>query len=127
MLPLYSLPIDSVWKSYFEIEADMKDFVDTVNCRITDYNAGEYTIEARSQKLLPVTNKSYYFNGVAKPGYIESSDGGGYYIMKLNAKGIITSAMGDFVVKTNSKVDNEKFVEKIRTKLNYTYIGQYRL
>lgn len=121
-----SMAKDNLWSSPFSIQIDGKDFIDTVNARIADYNTGIFTIEAKSNNLRPVTKDSYFY-GVVKPAKIESAKGDGFYIIKINPKGIISSVESEFVIESNCKVRFEPFFEQVQSKMVWEYMGQFKL
>src|SRR3989339_566858 len=43
---------DSLWRSPFTIQIDGKDFIDTVNSRIAEYNNGNYIIETNPRGII---------------------------------------------------------------------------
>ncbi len=117
---------DSIWSSPFTIQIDGKDFIDTVNAKIVEYNNGKFVIEAKTNQLKPVKRDSYFY-GVTKPARIESAKGDGFYIIEISPRGIISKVDAEFIIESNCKVRFEPFYEQVDSKMVWEYLGQFKL
>jgi hypothetical protein len=71
--------------------------------------------------------KDSYFHGVVKPARVETAKGDGFYIIKINPKGIISGVEAEFSIEADCKVRFEPFWEHIESKMVWEYIGQFKL
>ncbi|MBI5325646.1 MAG: hypothetical protein HZB41_10340 [Ignavibacteriae bacterium] len=117
---------DSIWHSPFTIEIDGKDFIDTVDSKIVEYNNGNITIESKTKNLKAIPKDSYFF-GVTKPAHIDSVKGEGFYIFQINPRGIISKVDAEFTIDSECKVRFEPFKESVQSKLSWEYLGQFKL
>ena len=117
---------DTIWNSPFSIQIDGKDFIDTVESKIVEYNNGSYTIDSKTKNITPISKDSYFY-GVVKPAKIESAKGDGFYIIQINPRGIISKVDAEFIIESSCKVRFEPFTEQVQSKFTWEYLGQFKL
>ncbi len=124
-IPYVRVRKDTVWKAKFRTQLDGINFFDTAFCRVADYQAGVFTIEAKLDSLRPFM-EGVVLHDIRAIVMVDSGLIRGTYKYQIRPNGSINYAEAIFEGTVYPRIRNEVFTQYIRKKSVWELIRQYR-
>jgi len=126
LLPEEKIAVDSIWYSPVSLELNGYNFYDTLALKITNYNAGTYTLEGESLSIKPYDKESFTYN-VSDLVKVSGVTGKGKFKVMLKAMGRVESTESEYDVNAKIKVGEQFIVEQIKSNVKWQFLNLFKL
>jgi len=125
-LPDGEVAEDSVWECSMNFHLSSIAWSGKAKVHVSDYNVGNMTIRADIESMETKQGNCGFYD-VSKLATINKSKASGSYEIVLTPRGALHRADGQFDIEIEASVNDLKFKETIKTKLQIKHIKQLRL
>ncbi|MDA3843787.1 MAG: hypothetical protein PF588_05380 [Candidatus Kapabacteria bacterium] len=125
-LPNGEVAEDSVWECSMNFHLSSIAWSGKAKVHVSDYNVGNMTIRADIESMETKQGNCGFYD-VSKLATINKSKASGSYEIVLTPRGALHRADGQFDIEIEASVNDLKFKETIKTKLQIKHIKQLRL
>lgn len=124
LLPSKSVALDSTWDVNFNFDIDFVSFNNICSATLSKVADSHYFINLKADSLYCI-DETMLIDNIKKVGKIDAGLANGEVELSISSKGHVKYLTSNFEANIYGKIDNVKFIEKKKTRINWNLVGMW--